>query len=40
MAVCYKDILSIDKMIDVYKNIRSNTCHKEKLVRFELHPLE
>lgn len=36
MAVCYKDILSIDKMIDVYKNIRSNTCHKEKLVRFEL----
>ena len=23
MAVCYKDILSIDKMIDVYKNIGS-----------------
>ncbi len=36
MAVCYEDILSIDKIIEVYKNIRSNTCHKEKLVRFEL----
>ncbi len=36
MAVCYDDILSIDKIIEVYRNIRSNTCHKEKLVRFEL----
>lgn len=36
MAVNYQDILSIDKIIEVYKNIRSNTCHKEKLVRFEL----
>ena len=32
----YDDILSIDKIIEVYKNIYSNTRHKEKLVRFEL----
>lgn len=32
----YDDILSIDKIIDVYKNIYSNTKHKEKLVRFEM----
>ncbi len=32
----YNDILSIDRIIDVYKNIYSNTKHKEKLVRFEL----
>lgn len=36
MPVHYKDILSIDKIIDVYKNICTNTCHKEKLVRFEM----
>ncbi len=32
----YDDILSIDKIMDVYRNIYSNTRHKEKLVRFEL----
>lgn len=32
----YDEILSIDKIMDVYKNIYSNTRHKEKLVRFEL----
>ena len=32
----YDRILSIDKIIDVYKSIYSNTRHKEKLVRFEL----
>ena len=32
----YDSILSIDKIMDVYKNIYSNTRHKEKLVRFEL----
>ena len=32
----YECILSIDKIRDVYKNIYSNTRHKEKLVRFEL----
>lgn len=32
----YEDLLSIDKIKNVYENIRMNTCHKEKLVRFEL----
>lgn len=32
----YDSILSIDKIMDVYRNIYSNTRHKEKLVRFEL----
>ena len=32
----YDSILSIDKIMDVYKNIYLNTRHKEKLVRFEL----
>lgn len=32
----YDDILSVDKIMDVYKNIYTNTRHKEKLVRFEL----
>lgn len=36
MRVEYNDILSIDKIIEVYKNICSNTCHKAKLVKFEL----
>lgn len=36
MAVQYNDILSILKIKKMYNNIRSNTCHKEKLVRFEL----
>ena len=36
MKVEYNDILSIDKIIEVYKNICSNTCHKAKLVKFEL----
>lgn len=36
MAVKYEDILSIEKIKEMYVNIRSNTCHKEKLVRFEL----
>ena len=36
MAVKYEDILSIEKIKEMYLNIRSNTCHKEKLVRFEL----
>ena len=32
----YDNILSFDKIMDVYRNIYSNTRHKEKLVRFEL----
>ncbi len=32
----YDDIISLEKLKDVYENIYKNTCHKGKLVRFEL----
>lgn len=34
--VTYEDILSLDKLIDVYKNICLTTEHKAKLITFEL----
>ncbi len=36
MKITYDDILSIDKIMEVYKNICLNTRHKTKLVKFEL----
>ncbi len=35
--VTYDDILSLEKLISVYKNIRLTTCHRDKLVKFELY---
>lgn len=32
----YSDIISLEKLISVYKNIRLTTCHRDKLVKFEL----
>lgn len=34
--ISYNDIVSINKIKDVYDGIYKNTCHKAKLVRFEL----
>ncbi len=34
--ISYDDIVSINKIKDVYDGIYKNTCHKAKLVRFEL----
>lgn len=34
--ITYDEIVSISKIKKVYKNIYSNTCHKEKLIKFEL----
>ena len=33
----YDYILDINKIIDVYKKIRGNTKHKEKIVKYELY---
>ena len=35
-SISYNDIVSINKIKDVYDGIYKNTCHKAKLVRFEL----
>ena len=35
-SITYNDIVSINKIKDVYDGIYKNTCHKAKLVRFEL----
>ena len=35
--VKYSDIVSLDKIINVYQNIRLTTCHRDKLVKFELY---
>lgn len=35
-TINYDEIVSISKIKTVYKNIYSNTCHKEKLIKFEL----
>ena len=34
--ISYDDIVSINKIKDVYDGIYKNTCHKAKLIRFEL----
>ena len=34
--ISYNDIVSVNKIKDVYDGIYKNTCHKAKLVRFEL----
>lgn len=34
--ISYDDIVSVNKIKDVYDGIYKNTCHKAKLVRFEL----
>lgn len=35
-VVRYSDIVSLDRIINVYQNIRLTTCHRDKLVKFEL----
>lgn len=36
MKITYDNLLSIDKILKIYYKIRLNTCHQQKLVRFEL----
>jgi len=36
-VIKYSDIVSLDRIINVYQNIRLTTCHRDKLVKFELY---